>query len=460
MEHLLRQFKQIIGRWHDSTIYVGFSGGADSTALLLLLDRCAEEFKFKLSAVHFDHGLRQGSEDDALWCEKFCLARYIDFRIKPLEVPCRQRPGESVESAARRLRLEAWREMAGPDSVIALGHHSGDRVENALLRLCRGSNVSGLTSLRREQTIDGMHFIRPLLGWSKEEIEKFLASVNISAWREDASNRDPVYKRNFFRQEVLPHIYREMPPAAGGVLRSLEALEQDAAFIEEAAVRQYHCLPDRNFLPASLLRRLHPALLVRVLRMWLSERTGGDTIPDYHLVERVAQAAARIGGDGETRIIPFRRDLQLAMRGNRLTLHRPTLPVSFGMIEWNWQYQEEINYGPHRLRAEIMTAAEAGKDDVHTPFSTTFAAAVLPEIIYVRTWKDGDRIAMAGHRNPVKLKKLFTDHKIKAGEKKHYAVVTDADGVLLWVAGLYRGTAVLPDDTEIVRLTFIPGEEV
>jgi len=455
MKCRLEQFQKFFSPYRDATIYVGFSGGADSTALLLLLDRCAEKFNLKLEAVHFDHGLRSNSAEDARWCENFCAERMLRFRRLNLEVTAHQQSGESLEAAARRCRLAAWREVAGPDSFIALGHHAGDRSENALLRFCRGANASGLTSLRPQQEINGMIFLRPLLEWTRREIEDFLHSVNLKYWRDDATNRDPTYKRNLFRQVILPQIYREMPYAEGGIMRSLQAIEQDAAFIEEAAERQFRRIGGKKYLTVEFIREQHEAVLFRLLRLWLSRQTGVDTIPDYHLASRVIAAARRT--DGETRVIPFRRDLQLEIHHGRLSLRRTEQPPEFGMIEWDWRQQEEISYGPHLLRAEFP-AADAPSSD-YDRFQTRFSADALPEILIVRGWQDGDRMVPAGHRTPVKLKKLFADLKISARDKKHYPVILNPKGEVLWVAGVRQTAVTIPTTGEVVRLRYLLNPE-
>jgi len=451
MERKLVQFRDFFARYRGETIYVGFSGGADSTALLLLLDRYAEEFNLTIEAVHFDHGIRNNSAEDARWCGNFCADRLIRFQTVVLNVPRRILPGESVEAAARRCRLEAWRELAPRGALIAVGHQRGDRVENALLRLCRGSNVSGLTSLRYRQVLNEMIFLRPLLDWTKAEIEKYLQSIQIKFWREDATNQDLTYKRNLFRQAILPRIYQELSYAEGGMMRSLEALEQDASFIEEAADRQWRRVCGRKYLPADFIREQHQAILFRILRLWLSRETGRDTIPDYSLVNRIIAAARRT--DGEARIIPFRRDLQLEMFNGRLTVYRPAEPPKFGVIEWNWQQQEEISYGPHLLRAEILDTVPEPMTEPDR-FIACFPLAALPEVLAVRAWQEGDRMVPAGRKSAVKLKKLFADLKIPAREKRHYPVLLAPSGEVLWVAGIRRAAVSADAAAPVIRLSF------
>ncbi len=260
-------------------IFAGFSGGADSTALLLLL---AESAPGRVTAVHFQHGLRgAAAERDAAWCRKFCAARKLPFKLVRLAVVKDRRPGESLEEAARRCRLEKWGKLIGPDDVVALGHHADDRLEELLLRLARGANASGLVGLRPERVVGGVRLVRPLLGFRRVQIEAFLREQGVKRWRDDGSNADTAFRRNAVRHRWLP-VIREDAGHDRGLLASLEALALDADFLEAEAVRR---LPETVSLAG--WRALHPALLPRVLRLWLRGKLGRDVVPLNAAVERL-----------------------------------------------------------------------------------------------------------------------------------------------------------------------------
>ena len=292
-------------------VFVGFSGGADSTALLLML---AESAPGRVTAVHFQHGLRgAAAERDAVWCRKFCGARKVPFKLVRLAVVKSRRPGESLEEAARRCRLEKWRKLAGPGDVVALGHHADDRLEELLLRLARGANVSGLVGLRPERVVEGVRFVRPLLGLRRVEIEEFLRACGVKKWREDGSNADVAFRRNAIRHKWLPLI-REDAGHDRGLLASLESLALDADFLEAAAAQR---LPEMTSLAA--WRNLHPALLPRVLRLWLGRELGRDIVPLHAAIERLRGELVR--KPAGTRLVPLGGGVTLGVsrRGVELT---------------------------------------------------------------------------------------------------------------------------------------------
>ena len=110
-------------------IYIGFSGGADSTALLLVMQKQAEKKNFSIEAVHFEHGIRgKASCEDAKWCRNFCELRNIPFKQIDLHI---NHNCSNIEATARRLRLNAWSNIVNSNNeAVVLGQHADDRIEN------------------------------------------------------------------------------------------------------------------------------------------------------------------------------------------------------------------------------------------------------------------------------------------------------------------------------------------
>ena len=130
------------------TVLVGFSGGADSTALLQLLWNYGKRIPLQLEAVHVNHGIR-GAEAlrDQQFCEQFCQERNISFTVVQEDVPAQAaRDGLSLEEAGRNARRRVFEHLAEKcqASVIALAHHQRDQAETMLFRLMRGTGLRGL----------------------------------------------------------------------------------------------------------------------------------------------------------------------------------------------------------------------------------------------------------------------------------------------------------------------------
>jgi tRNA(Ile)-lysidine synthetase-like protein len=174
-------------------------------ALLVLMAGLQASHGFDAVVLHVDHGLRPDSADDARFVESLAASYGLPFHA--LRTRVRRRRGESLEMAARRVRLAFFARMTttlGLDA-IATGHHADDVAETFLLRLARGSGPDGLAGLKPVSHVDGVTFIRPLLNVRDSELRKFLSERGI-AWHEDSTNADTSIPRNNVRHVILPFL--------------------------------------------------------------------------------------------------------------------------------------------------------------------------------------------------------------------------------------------------------------
>jgi tRNA(Ile)-lysidine synthase len=397
-------------------VLVGFSGGADSTALLLLL----RELGIPLVAHHIHHGLRGDEADaDATWCEDFCATRDIPFQLHRLDVMAQQRSRESIEPAARRCRLQLWCQLCRPGDAVALGHHADDAVEDLLLRLARGANASGLTGLRPVRTIHGVRFVRPLLELTRDELRDYLQSLDIDDWREDHTNADPVHRRNAVRHRLLP-AFRRVFDGDAGLHRALAALQDDADYLEaqaRQALRPQFSLVDWRELP--------PALLPRVLRLWLARETGADALLRHTDIARLRQALDLRPSHPVEIPLASGPILVLDPAGLRLRELSPALP------ERHWHWQETPHLALPEIGAELVVSPSP---DVP---GETFSRAQLPAVLTIRSRKPGDRLIPFGKHSPKKLQDLFTDARIPRDQRDSFPVVL-AGATIIWVPGLRR----------------------
>ena len=411
-------------------LYVGFSGGADSTALLLALWNNG----IQCVAVHFDHGLRgEESRADAEWCRTFCEVRNIPFHCEQLRVGDKlNEDSADLENTARELRLVAWARLAGEKHAVALGHHRDDQLENLFIRLGRGSNASGLCGLRKTAKINGVTYIRPLLSIRRTEIEKYLRSIGVEDWREDLTNRDDRFLRNAIRHRVLPTIRDCLGDRfESGMLASVDALELDAEFLEESAKNM---LNQPIFVP--FLASLSDALLPRVLRGFVQQETGRDTVFRRSVIERVRTEILRTSQ--KTRRVPLGDRLELVLDGDRVRVVESDRgsPES---VHWNWREQPEIELPELgcRLSAEVLDSVSDENLRRTGSMEEYFAVDSLAEELEVRGWCPGDRMTPFGHKSPRKVKDLLSAAGIPVEERPFQPVVCGA-GKIIWLPGVRR----------------------
>lgn len=413
--------------------YVGFSGGSDSVALLLiLLKHLPTE---KLIAVHFQHGLREEAEAEAIWCEAFCRQHGIMFIRRNLDVPKHRTSGESIEEAARRLRLEAWQHLVTAEDVVVLAHHKDDVLENFFLRLSRGAACSGLTSLREKTVLMGRTFWRPLLSFTKNELTAFLRDEGIEEWCEDASNQDCQIRRNAVRLQLLP-LFREIFGNDEGVKVSIEMLRKEAVFLEKTAKEIADHMED-----VTPLRQLDEALLPRVMRYWLLRKAGKDVTFNKKMIERISELTHRIPTEP---VMVHLEDGQLILRFHYDEMRVVKTYEPLTTYQWDWQKNPELflNEISAVLRAEVVEHLDAF--DIAAPGSAFFCSENFPERLTIRRREAGDAFTPLGREKSVKLKKMMVERDIPR-EKRDSIPVLDSELGILWVPGVRRSD-VLPID--------------
>jgi len=426
-------------------LYVGFSGGADSTALLLLLKKLCHK---KIFAVHFQHGIRKKSADrDAKWCKNFCQQHNIDFTLHYLHVPERMKVGENLEAAARRMRLEYWQNIMGSDDVLALGHHNGDCLEELIIRLTRGANTSGITSLRAKRKIYNITIVRPMLSLSRMQIVEYLQQNNIIEWCEDPTNEKCDLLRNTIRHQWLPAV-KEKVGHLRGIQSSLKALNDDADFLEKSALDWFMAM--KNICQ---LRDVHPALFPRILRLWLGEQLGYDLIVSGKTLFRLQNELKK--QRTEMVEIPLNDNISLLYQNNCLQLKKADLP-ELEKVSWNWQEQATLTLADgSKLQADLLQSATGLEGEGE--FVELFDLMQMPATIMVRAKEDGDMLIPFAKKSPQKLKKIFSNAKIVSCKQKQYPVII-VNGNIVWLVPLRRAEFARSKPNEpCLRIRYIPS---
>ncbi|HHH75852.1 MAG TPA: tRNA lysidine(34) synthetase TilS, partial [Phycisphaerae bacterium] len=218
-----------------ASIVVGVSGGLDSVALMSVLGElaCMGERQYRLEVAHLDHGLRSGSADDADFVAALAKKFHLPCHIEKVDVAGQALPSEGIEQAGRRLRYDFLRRTAilAGSQIVAVAHHADDNVETVLFNLFRGTHLRGLGGMKpiRAMGKSGISLIRPFLQARRDEIETYCRMRHLS-WREDESNTDKRFTRNFIRCELLPLLRDRLNPDLSG---AVSRIARSAAEIDE-----------------------------------------------------------------------------------------------------------------------------------------------------------------------------------------------------------------------------------
>lgn len=274
----------------DGPIGVAYSGGADSTALLVA---AATHWPGRVRALHVHHGLQAAA--DAFAAHAAAQAARWGVPLTVLHTDARHARGDSPEDAARRARYRALAGAARAQglAVVLLGHHAQDQAETLLLALTRGAGLPGLAAMPERRRIDGVWFGRPLLALDGTALRASLRAQGIG-WVHDPTNDDPAYTRNRIRLQVVPALAQAFPSYAATFARSARHAAAAQQLLDELAAEDLARLGNPPRLAA--LQALSPQRLINVLRHWLRTCHGASGT-DAQWREAARQiAAARTRG--------------------------------------------------------------------------------------------------------------------------------------------------------------------
>lgn len=260
---------------------VAFSGGPDSTALLLA---CAEKWPGRVLALHVHHGLQAAADGFEQHCQAVCTTLEVPLVVK--RVDGRHAPGQSPEDAARRARYQALEAMAREQSSkgtirsIAIAQHADDQVETLLLALSRGAGLPGLSAMPASWVRAGVHYHRPLLQVRSSDIRAWLRSRG-AGYIEDPSNANEQFTRNRIRARLMPALGAAFPQFRDTFARSAAHAAQAQAVLLEVAVQDLALIGAPPVI--AQVQRLSRPRQANVLRHWL-----GTT---YNAIPSAAQLA-------------------------------------------------------------------------------------------------------------------------------------------------------------------------
>jgi tRNA(Ile)-lysidine synthase len=268
-------------------VAIAFSGGADSTALLLA---AAATWPGRVHAIHVHHGLQAAADDFARHCAKLCAD--LGVPLHEVKVAAAHASGESPEDAARKARYGALGQLALSHGLkaVLLAQHADDQVETMLLALSRGAGLPGLAAMPASFERHGMRFDRPLLRVSGSSIRAWLASEQID-FIEDPTNSDVAFTRNRIRHKLLPALQEAFPQFRETFARSARHAAQAQELLAGIAAEDLAAAGN----PPSVrgLQKLSRARQANLLRHWL--RTAHEAGPSAaQLEELLDQVAAPV----------------------------------------------------------------------------------------------------------------------------------------------------------------------
>jgi tRNA(Ile)-lysidine synthase len=431
----------------DEGVLVALSGGLDSTVLLHLLLFASGVPRVRIQVAHFDHRMRDGSRDDALWVRGLCRA----WRV-PCTVGCAEDPLTTEEDAriARYEFLDRARVAAGCDWVTT-AHHADDQAETVLFRVLRGTGLRGLRGIPEVVRPSGL--VRPLLPFWRAELEGYAAEFGIVP-RLDPSNRDIRFARNFIRHELIPRVEESLAP---GARAALVRLARTAAGLEEAfdsvlpALVSTLATEDGEggmVIERDRLLAHEPVMVGEVLRELLRRLGKG-------LDEAGTRAALEFTSTGASgRILQLPGGITLSREFDRFHL-RP--PREVGVDRPLLIENPGAGHGAFQVGGRRMTAHWSLGECRAGTWVEGFSSRELVFPLILRGREPGDRVSFP--YGTKKLKKVLSESRVPDSERARTPVLAEWGGEVLWVPGITRSCRAPPAGGETLTVAISDADD-
>jgi tRNA(Ile)-lysidine synthase len=381
VERRARELLDAVGVEAGAPVLVGASGGPDSTVVADLAARWSAAGRLgPVTLLYVDHGLRPGSAADGDRIAALAGQLGVAAEVRTVEV---DRSRASLEAAARSARYRAFDQLARERGArwVLLGHTATDQAETVVMRLIRGTGITGLAAIPPRRG----RYLRPLLEVTREQVEAYLSGRGLPHIS-DPMNDDPQFTRNRVRDRIMPLLVAENPAVVDALCRVAAAAREQSELVDDLASELLARARRSGGLACELLRTAPPAVAKRAISLAAGGQLGAD-----HLAQLVALIAGPAAG---TRSID--------LPGGRAVREYETLHLVAG--EW-----------------ASPAAPELSIEGPEPPYR-------------VRRWQPGDRMRPDRLRGRSrKLSDLFTDAKLPVRRRREARVVVRAsDDEIVW----------------------------
>ena len=407
--HIIQNFDFLIGK----RLLLATSGGLDSMIMVDLFHKLS----FDIAMAHCNFQLRGiESFEDQKFVQNYADANEIDVFITQFDTLTFAKDFKlSIQVAARELRYSWFYELLETKKYdyILTAHHADDNLETFIINLIRGTGLEGLTGIPAQNG----NIIRPLLIFSRQEIEQYAKEINME-WREDSSNISDKYLRNKIRHNVVPVLKELNPDFLSSFLKTQAYLHESKAMAEDASILVYQQVAEEKgeeiHFDLNKLRKLPN--YKSYLYEWLNEFKFSAWEDIYDLVD--GQSGKQVFSDG-FRLLKDRDSLILCPINNEDEIEEYYI----------FKDQKEINIPLNLSFLKVTDTSLVSNTTIFVDEDKLWFPLVL------RRWKHGDKFQPTGMEGKSKkVSKFFKDNKLSLIEKENSWILC-SDNQIVWIVG-------------------------
>ncbi len=407
---------------HD-IIVVGCSTGPDSMALLDMLLSIRKKYQLSLIVAHVNHNVRPDSYQEAVYMGQYCERNQLVFETMTID----EYGDDNFHNEARNIRYHFFETLVQKydANYLMTAHHGDDLIETILMRIVRGSNLSGYSGFKKIVNMGTYQIVRPLIGYTKKELEEYDRERNIFYFVDSSNDKDK-YTRNRYRKYVLPFLKEEDSHVHHKFLRFSETLSEANRFIEQARNDALLRVVLADAIMIDQFKKEDPFLQREILYYFLSEFYPDDLILLNH--KHIDLILNLIYSKKANSFINLPNDVIANKSYNMLELKRD--------IEQITSYEIEFDHYAVLPNDHVIEKVDDSLGNSNFICRLDSSEIFLPLII--RTRRIGDRMMVKGLSGSRKIKDIFIDCKIEKDDREMWPVVVDSKGQIIWLPGLKK----------------------
>lgn len=436
--------------WYQGEpVLLALSGGVDSMVLLKLIGQLPRYLRPKLHIAHFNHNLRDISQQEQKEISLYCQRQGFSFHTESWSEGGNVKG--NVEAKAREARYAFLYEVMEEQNIEKLltAHHGDDQVETILMKLIKGSLLENFQGIKDVNVILGKTVIRPLLEFTKHELQIYADSEQLVYW-EDASNASDDYLRNRVRRYMLPVIQEENQNYLRQIHNFVTQLQYSQSVIEEYVYPKYEQMVDEEakridltfFLKESYEVRYH--ILIRFLQQVYVKQSLG-TLHHKQLEEILTisekQGEKEVHLENGWRMVKEYQFLRLiAIKSEKASVNEQVLVLGKEL---------DLGEGCYLLLSEV--SREVSGQVIDELFLTENE---LP--LTLRSLQPGDRFVFNKQGQLKKVARYLIDKKIPAHQRQSIPLVVSRNQRVLWILKFRKSYLSIPSETDkiLYKLTY------
>ena len=395
-------------------VVVACSGGADSVALLVMLKNVSVALGISLVAVHVNHNIRgEEATRDENHVKELAERLGVDYVVRSVDAPLyAMEAKKTLEQAARELRYDALRSVKDELNAtkIAVAHNKGDQTESVLMHLFRGSGISGVSGMLAKN----VDIIRPLLDFDKAELIEYLNKNNIS-YKEDSTNSDINYSRNFIRHKIVGEVEKVYPGVSSNVCRFANKMQEINQFINDILPTHLILKKQNGVVVLNDASREHNVIVTRLIFVALEMINARVDVEEKHINQIISVFSLQVGKKID---LPNNLVATRVHEGVYLSRQEDEL-----FVERKFKQEDKIETAIGVIEVTPEKEAKFGGDGLYIDGS------LVPETAVWRNIKNGDKFTKFSGGTKT-ISKFLTDKKIDAPVRKKMVVLANNDEVL------------------------------